>query len=80
VTAERPNRRVQLTPLAASEIVRILKPDFGWILIAIYWCGATDAQHVRPLSPLYTLSRYWCKMSGRQTGYAYEFFGDGYTQ
>jgi len=37
---------VQSTPLAASEIVPFLKADFGWTVVAIYWGGAADAQHV----------------------------------
>jgi len=28
------------------EIVRILKADFGWMLISFYRCGATEAQDV----------------------------------
>jgi hypothetical protein len=30
------------------EIVRILKADFGWMVISFYRCGATEAQHVGP--------------------------------
>jgi len=41
-----PNRRVQPTPLAASEIVAILKAEFVPNLVLIYWCGAADAQDV----------------------------------
>jgi hypothetical protein len=32
----RPNPRVQPTPLAASEIVAILKAEFGWMVFSFY--------------------------------------------
>jgi len=35
-----------LTPLAASEIVAILKTGVGSTVISIYHCGATEAQDV----------------------------------
>jgi hypothetical protein len=35
-TIAAPNQRLQPTPQAASEIVAILKPDFGSIAIPIY--------------------------------------------
>jgi hypothetical protein len=44
----RPNQRVQPTPQAASKIAAILKVGFVPIVIAIYLCGAADAQHVGP--------------------------------
>ncbi len=45
---QRPNQRVQPTPLAASEIVCILKARIGPSVIPIYPGGAADAQHVGP--------------------------------
>src|SRR6266498_815197 len=41
-----PNQRLQLTPLAASEIVAFLKLSLGSTVISIYHCGATEAQAV----------------------------------
>jgi len=43
-----PNRRLQLTPLAASEIGSILKTDFSSTVIAIQRCGAAEARAVGP--------------------------------
>jgi hypothetical protein len=42
-----PNTALELTPQAASKIVRILKADFGTTAISIYRCGATQRQAVR---------------------------------
>jgi len=52
-----PNRRLQLTPLAASEIVAILKTGVGSTVISIYHCGATEAQHV---GPPFCNALLWC--------------------
>ncbi len=39
--------RLIVTPLRGPEIARILKTDFGWIVISVYGCGAADARTVR---------------------------------
>jgi hypothetical protein len=41
-----PNQRLQSTPLAASEIAPILSASFCYNVIAIFWCGAAEAQLV----------------------------------
>src|SRR4051812_35388993 len=46
VWAVPPNQRLQLTPLRGPEIAAFLKTDFGSTAIAIYRCGATEAQAV----------------------------------
>jgi len=38
---------LQLTPLAASEIVAFLKPSLGSTVISLYHRGATEARTVR---------------------------------
>jgi hypothetical protein len=43
-----PNRRLQSTPLAASEIAPILRAGFCYNVITIYQCGAAEAQLVGP--------------------------------
>jgi hypothetical protein len=45
-----PNQRLQSTPLAASEIGAILTVRICYNHIAVYRCGAAEAQHVRPRS------------------------------
>ncbi len=61
----RPNPRVQPTPLAASEIVAILKADFGSKVVSIYRCGAADAQSVGRLGQRGRHSRSGCKSRSR---------------
>jgi hypothetical protein len=41
-----PNQRLQSTPLAASEIGAILTVRICYNHIAVYRCGAAEAQHV----------------------------------
>jgi hypothetical protein len=45
-TALPPNKRIQPTPLRGLKIVGILKADSVPSLVAIYQCGAADAQAV----------------------------------
>jgi hypothetical protein len=79
VPAAQPNKPIQPTPLAASEIGAILTVRICYNHIAVYWCGAADGQLVGPHGVVSSLAvdldgnraRGMLSLGGRASAHAY---------